>query len=70
MHNMCIILLMYTYLMYGYYVCMCEFIFIRVVTGYTLGPGLLCSEFYLLCFFALLKNQAHYLAFNNYHDYA
>ena len=32
---------------------------------YNLGSGLLCSKFYLLCFWALLKNQAYY-AQNNY----
>ena len=27
---------------------------------FVLGPGLLCSKFYLLCFWALLKKLTHY----------
>jgi len=30
------------------------------ILGPELGPGLLCSKFYLLFFWALLKNQAYY----------
>jgi len=37
-----------------------------------LGPGLLCSNFYLLCFLAVLKKLTHYAQYyaHNYFNYA
>ena len=37
-----------------------------------IGPGLLCSKFYLLCFWAVLKNVAYYVQYypHNHSNYA